>query len=201
MGRILEYTKGKNILLLSNDSLKTLFKIRFPEISEIEITKEYPSTIVVKAKTLPIVAKWQYQDSQTGAPSLGVINQKGLFFAGETSEELFSIERVGEEAFKTKQDKRVISEDALSQILFTRKELETLTSLSISSAKYLEDAQEIHFIAKEGPTFWFLLSIPLEEQIEKFKIVFSEKNFSPSALEKIEYFDLRIKKSVIIKDK
>jgi hypothetical protein len=201
MAQILEYTKGKNIFLLSDNSLTNIFLDRFPEIAEIEISKEYPSTLVVRAKTFPIVAQWKYYDHGIGTDILGGVNQKGVFFDGEMPDNLFLIEEKAQQEYETKKGNRIISEQSLLEILSTRNEIETLTSLKISSAQYLKDAQEIHFYSEENTSFWFLLGVPLTEQLEKLKIVLLEQGYTVEELKKKAYFDLRIKNSFIIKEK
>ncbi len=202
---VLKTLQGENVFLTSKKEITESLSQKFPEIHTIEITKIPPSAIRITVATFPIVAKWEFElaeKSEDLSENLIVfINTLGQVSPTEEGDE--------ETAFHIIEKSKVIPtgfafgtsiypRQNLEKILETKELLEAEIPYSIDLVHVFRDAQEIHFITKDGPEFWMDFATFLEDQIQKIPSALQETDiFAKNIL----YLDLRIPDKIFIKEK
>lgn len=196
MIQMFEYAKGYNILILSTEFLEESFQNRFPELASVEIKKEIPNTLNITTKPDVLSARWIYTHQPSQQQFFGYISEKTLFLR-EGDESLFPIfdihPRPKKIEFYTKLEDGVYVPD----ILRAKQEIENILEITIVSAHYLRDAQEVHFQDENEKLYWLFLGSDIDEQLLKLRL--AKNNYFEAISNSKEYIDLRIGESIIYK--
>lgn len=191
--QMMEFVKKKNILILSGDFLEKQILIRFPELEVISVQKKFPKTLLITAKTDPVVVKLIYSIEENTDQYYGFLSEKGVFFRNG-NEEVFHLFLTDKRTSFISPLEKVLSESEISEILKAKNLLEEVTVRKIVSAELLKKAQEIHFLDDQGVKYWIFLKNDISPQLEKLRLVLMEKNIYETP---ISYIDLRISRKVI----
>lgn len=212
ISRVIESFQGSNIFLVSERNVREEIQTLFPEVSAVELDKDYPDTIRVIVETFPIAARWNFELLPEEIPEpqdedAEVVTEREVFLntvgkmsvvgaEEDTSQHLLIREKVPVLPAPTLTSAQVVSAAMLDEILTAKNRLEETVPFPISSVEFFRDAREVHFIAENGPTFWLDFFAPLEEQIRKIELARQEVNVFETDL---EYLDLRIPGKLIYK--
>ncbi len=195
--QMLDVVKGKNLIILSPEFLEKQIKIRFPEISEVSISKKYPRTLVVEAKIAPVLLKLVYKKKGDDEEFFGYLSKDGTFFQNGDPE-LFTLFEKDPRKEHLSLMEHVFQESEISDILEGKTRLEEVTQRKIVSAELLKNAQEIHYLDEHGVKYWLFLGKDFSEQIEKLARTLQERDVYKTSL---AYIDLRIGRKLIYKPK
>jgi hypothetical protein len=195
ISRVLEYAKSYNLLIFSTDFLKKSLLLRFPELKDVEIKKEYPNTLYVKTTPDTVIIKWVYKIINNEQSYMGYLNSKSLFLE-HGSNIVTTIYDIQPREKKINYYSILEDGDHISNILEAKSFLENIIQRKVVKINYLKDAQEVHFVDEKKVEYWCYLPIDLIVQINKLSKMLSVKNIIKK---KVEYIDLRINNKVIYK--
>jgi hypothetical protein len=193
--QMMESVKNKNLLVLSPEFLEKQLLIRFPELSVVSLRKKYPNSLVLQAKTDPVVLRFEYMLEDSEARYAGYVSERGTFFLNG-DESLFLLSDISPQREHLSALQQVFLDGEVAEILEGKAFLEEVIKRKVVSAELLRDAQEIHFIDDQGVKYWIFLNNDFSLQIEKLKRTLVEHDVYKYP---IEYVDLRIGRKVIYK--
>lgn len=195
ISKVLEYAKSYNLLIFSTDFLKKSLLLRFPELKDVEIKKEYPNTLSVKTTPDNVVIRWVYKLENNEQQYTGYLNSKSLFLEHGLNT-ITTIYDIQPREKKINYYSILEDGDHVSGILEAKSFLENIIQRKVVKINYLKDAQEVHFIDDKNVEYWCYLPVDLSVQLGKLSKMLSVKNILNK---KVEYIDLRINNKVIYK--
>jgi len=196
---------GKNIFITSKEEIIKNLQNYFPEISNIEIEKIFPSKLRISITTFPIVAKWHCSKIEKKILETGEIlenkkeltafvSQAGILNFSDPEEiDPFLIFEKNKCPENFKNGEKIISSEKINNILLIKKNLEEMLGKKIIRAGFFRSAHEIHFFSEDEIEFWFDFSISYESQLQKLQNAL--KNI-PNFLQNVKYLDLRVKNKI-----
>lgn len=191
--------RDQNIIFVSKKAIQTKLLQNHPSIQSLEITKEYPQTLVLTVSTYPISAQLKIK-----------VNKENLLVGGkqETTEQTVFVNQVGMATNGTSEDtnvfliedqdprddfvnegQNVIDQNILQQIHSTRQTLENLLNTTIVKAEYYRNAREVHYITENETEIWIDFATDQNEQIKKLNHVLAETDIFSKPL---DHVDLRV---------
>ena len=190
---------SRRLVLVTRSNVSSLLAEQYPDLKEVTIAKDYPSTLIVSLVLDPVVAHAVVMDDATDAGSGttldAYITSRGLFV-------LSPIPIVTREPLETltltdwvvrPQDRTLVLEPAvLRTIILARDTLRRDFGLSPSRIVYYMRAREFH-IATERGTLWFDLQSELGVQFGRLREFLKTTSFDAVK----EYVDLRIADRVV----
>lgn len=196
MRHIFEYAKGYNIWVVGLDFLEESFLNRFPELSDIEIQKQFPRTLSIKPIPDTPKVRWIYTYAPLEQQLFGYMTEKKLFLP-HGQESLFPVFDIQPRTQKIEFYTSLPDGVFIPEILSAKKEIERITEVSLVSAEYFRDAQEIHLEDENGIKYWIFLGEEISTQTLKLKLFWDHY---PKKVDRVrEYIDLRIGERVIYK--
>lgn len=186
MEKSLDQFLGKNLLFLDLNDISTTINTAFPQLENIEINKNYPSTLEVEFKEYPLTAN--------------IINESN------TLKKTFIVNSIG---FATKEDYedpslpyiRIQSDEPLNpqSIIINPKTLEYISKtvayfeekfgMRVVETLYKPVPREIHLLTEKDFYIWLDIQRPSEDQLKKLKKALVKLDIYN---ENLEYIDLRI---------
>lgn len=198
------YTKkyiGRSILLLSERQVKREMLPLFPQLENIRLEKNFPSTIRFVTTTHPVSFRWGCEESKKEIddegniitnviPRLYYVNRNGaLTLPDESGEEAFLIHEKSPCPKTMNIGKKVIAPEMVAEILVMKELLEEVLQVPIIRSGYYREGREIHMISENETGFWIDFATPAEEQINKLKAALT---LEPKLIEPMDHIDLRI---------
>ena len=183
----------KSILLFNLQTAKEQLLKQFPQISDIKITRQFPSTIYASVLERAPAAAIKASDN-----AWHIVDSAGVVFENSTSSnDLFEI---SSENFSQKVGlgQTAIAKDLLQQIMRVKASIEYDTNIQLAGA-LIKNTQRVDLITKEGWQIYINPQKDLDWQTAKLKAVASDPMFA-SQRKNLSYVDLRFTK-VYVKQK
>ena len=176
----------KNIFFADTDELESKILNSFPELEEIAISKDFPSTLVIEFLEYPLVANI-INESNIIKKSY-IINSIGYAIKENLEDpNLPYIKIKTDEPVNPKE--AVIEKTKLSYIIEAKTYFEDKFGMRVISMEYKPVAREIHLLTERNFNIWLDIQTPYEEQFKKLKKAIVKLNIFK---ENLEYIDLRI---------
>lgn len=179
--------KNKNLLFANKIEMITKIQKTFPEIENIEITKDFPSTILIKFAEYPLVANITNM-ADNGTNKKYLISSIGYAVKeNETDPNLPFIKIKTTEPINA--DGVVISPEKLKYILGAMTYFKEKFGMNILEAEYKVTPREVHLKTEKYFVLWLDIQKPFEDQFKKLKKALVKLDIFK---EPLEYIDLRI---------
>lgn len=179
--------KNKNILFASKAEMIAKIQKTFPEIEDIKISKDFPSTILVKFAEYPLVANITNM-ADNGTNKKYLISSIGYALKeNETDPNLPFIKIKTAEPINT--DGIVIEPEKLKYILDAATYYKEKFGMKVLETEYKVIPREIHLKTEKYFTIWLDIQKPFEDQFKKLKKALVKLDIFN---EPLEYIDLRI---------
>lgn len=212
----LEPLFGEHLFFLSAQEVRDLLEDALPDVAEISMTKEYPSTLVVRISLDPLIAKLSIDipdqsaqvagsGAQTGTgdlapiiPTEDFLTSRGIFVAYPSAQVLSGSGllqlRVVDWGARPEVGKQLVEPAFLDAIRSAEEELRVQFGQVVRSRTVYVRAREFHL---QLPTIalWFDLRSPLTEQLQRYRFFLQ----SVGAQSAKEYVDLRLKDKIVYK--
>lgn len=191
------------LFLVSKAKVNELLK-DFPDITDTEIDKDYPSLLTVSLTLDPLVAKLEIDEPETGtgstpSTSSGMsiyITSKGyaVFSAVSLSNNVLPTLEIRDWGIKPTHHSQLVDEEFLLMLFKARDTLTQEFGMPINRAIIFVRAQEFH-LSGSRLSFWFDVASPLEEQFDRFRSFLSIQPLDGVT----QYVDLRLSDRVVYK--
>lgn len=177
---------GKNILFVDTKELNANILDHFPQLENLEITKDYPNALKISFSEFPMVANVNNE-----APNLKksyIINSIGYAVKEDLkSTALPTITIKSAEPLNTANP--VIEAKKLNYILNTITYFEEKFGMKVKEMLYKPAAHEVHIITEKDFAIWLDIEKPAQDQLKKLKKALVKLNIFNDPL---LYIDLRI---------
>ena len=181
-----ESSIGKSIVMLDNAELEIKIIENFPELEEVIIKKDYPSTITVSFKQYPLVAN-VINESNSVKKSY-VINSIGYAIKEDFANPTLPYIRIKSDE-PMNSDQAVIESSKLKYILDTISYYKDKFGMGVKEVQYKATAREVHILTDKDFYIWLDIQRPSEDQLKKLKKSLVKLDIYN---EPFEYIDLRI---------
>jgi cell division septal protein FtsQ len=189
----LAFLTSKSILLFDLGAAKQELLKQFPEVADIQIKRQFPSTIYAAVlERSPIAA--------LGAPNGNwyIVDDTGIFFKNsQNADGLFKID-AGLSGKTINMGQVAIDKDLLQKILRIKVGIENDANIPLASAT-IKNGERVDFTAAEG---WQIFANPqgdLDWQVAKLQAVAADQAFGAQR-KNLDYVDLRFTR-VYVKQK
>ncbi len=177
---------GKNLIFTDTGNLEEKILKTFPEIQELEVSKNYPQTLEVTFKEYPQVANIINQSSTVKKSY--IINSIGYaVIENFENPNLISIKISTDEPINPKNP--VIEANKLTYLLDTITYFEDKFGMRIIEVQYKKIPREIHLLTEKNFYIWLDIQNSAEDQLKKLKKALVKLDIYNESL---EYIDLRI---------
>ena len=210
LNQILAAEKGKNILLINEDSIiKQIIHVK-PDIKKIEVKKIFPKKIKVEIEKYPIVANLVdivgdknigNAACHKGLKAPGVKQKKFLidsisFLADQNKENptlpyirVGTVNELTSSTFINKDKADFLTPEKLDYILKAINLFKERFGMKVIDASYFDVEREIHLCTEMNFEIWIDMEKDLTSQLEKLKKALPKLDIYHTSL---EYIDLRI---------
>jgi len=179
--------KNKNILFANKAEMIAKIQKTFPEIENVEISKDFPSTILIKFAEYPLVANITNM-AANGTNKKYLISSIGYAIKeNQTDPNLPFIKIKTAEPINT--DGVVIEPEKLKYILDAITYYKEKFGMKVLEAEYKVTAREVHLKTEKYFVIWLDIQNPFENQFKKLKKALVKLDIFN---EPLEYIDLRI---------
>lgn len=177
---------GKNLFFLDLTEIEAQIRESYPEIEEVTLEKNYPSTVEITLTTYPLVAN-VINESSNLKKSL-IINQIGYAVKEDQKSTALPYIRIkSDEPINPKNT--IIEAKKLKYILDTIIYFQDKFGMKIQEVEYKKTAREIHLLTEKNFYIWLDIQVPFENQLKKLKKALVKLDIYN---ENLEYIDLRI---------
>jgi len=177
---------GKNIIFVDKKEVITKILNIFPEIQEIKIIKDHPSTVIIEFSEYPLAANI-INESPSIKKSL-IINSIGYVIKENLENtSLPYINLKSQEPINT--ENPAIEASKLKYILDTITYFEDKFGMRIIEVEYKKTPRELHLLTEKNFSIWLDMQQPSENQLKKLKKSLVKLDIFN---EPLEYIDLRI---------
>lgn len=177
---------GKNIIFVDTKELNANILDHFPQLENLEISKDYPNALKISFSEFPMVANVNNE-----APNLKksyIINSVGYAVKEDLkSTALPTITIKSAEPLNTANP--VIEAKKLNYILNAITYFEEKFGMKVKEMLYKPAAREVHIITEKDFAIWLNIENPAEDQLKKLKKALVKLNIFNDPL---LYIDLRI---------
>lgn len=202
--RVLSPTFGRHLAFLSPYEVSLLLRKEIPDVNTIEVSKEYPSTLIVRITLDTIIARLQIDDPEaledrranTGALAQDYLTDEGMYVTYplvEEEEPLLHI-RLVDWGVRPNPGTKLLSKEFLDRVRATEQALVTQFGQEVRARAVYLRAREYH-ITTDRFTLWFDIASSLEDQLQRYRIFL--RTVGPG--EALHYVDLRLSDRVVYK--
>ncbi len=201
---------GQHLLLLAPEQIRHAVEAAVPDVREVSVTKQYPSTLVLAVTPDPVVARLLIENpgaavgtgavAGSGALSGAVdyLTDEGVYMAylpGQvrTGTGLLDL-HVVDWAVRPESGRPLVQSGLLLAMQRAEEVLEGEFGLAVENRSIFLRAREFH-IRVPGHSLWFDLRSPLDEQFERYRVFL--QHVGVAAVK--EYVDLRIRNMLVYK--
>jgi hypothetical protein len=196
---------GRNMFLLSRNSVITELQAQFPEIEGLTIAKNYPNELSFTISTKPIAFRWACQRMKKELNEQGDIIEKPiseLYYVNmdgrvslptEEEKEAFLIYEKTECPQNIKRRDRIIPAESVVAIFRAKDLLERVLGTTIDRSGYYSDAREIHLITTEETAVWIDFVTPVQDQVAKLAAALE---LEPDLQNPQKHIDLRVSNKI-----
>jgi cell division septal protein FtsQ len=178
--------KGKNILFVSKDEIIEKIQKGYPEIENIKINKDLPSTIIISFSEYPLIANITNISNESNKKF--VINSIGYVVKEDTDDPNLPYIKVKTDA-PLNTESSIIEQDTLDYLLGATSYFEEKFGMQILETEYKVIPREVHLRTEKYFHLWIDIQKPYENQLKKLKKALVKLDIYNSPL---EYIDLRI---------
>jgi len=179
--------KNKNIIFAKKSEMIAKIQRTFPEIENVKISKDLPSTILIKFEEYPIVANITNM-AENGTNKKYLISSIGYAIKeNENDPNLPFIKIKTVKPINT--DGTVIEPEKLKYILNAMTYFKEKFGMKILEAEYKVIPRELHLKTEKYFIIWLDIQKPFEDQFRKLKKALVKLDIFNESL---EYIDLRI---------
>jgi len=182
----LESYKGKNLIFINKDEIIAKIQSSYPEIENIEIDRDLPSTIVISFTEYPLVAN--ITNISNEANKKFIINSIGYVVRENTDDPNLPYIKIKTDS-QLNTASSVIDISCLTYILGAKAYFEEKFGMKIIEVEYKVIPREIHLRTEKYFYIWLDIQTPYEDQLKKLKKALVKLDIYN---EPIEYIDLRI---------
>jgi hypothetical protein len=179
---------GKNMIFLNHADLRAVLTEKMPELRDIEITEDWPRSLMVKAGA----AAPMYNVFNVETTNFSAISEDGIVLAPQSIEGLPVIKIHQRNKPEVLRD-RIFTPEQLQQIHDAEGILDADLQLPIKSVEVLLAANELHLISRGDMAIWLDLSYSIEEQLDKLKT--AEKKIQLYR-DRFDHIDLRLPQQI-----
>ncbi len=199
----------RRMVLVTRGEIRSLLQQRYPDIVNVEIEKDYPSTLKVTVSLEPVVAAIAIEShenelgtesgsvkTQSGSQKYTYITEKGYLVSSPIQLTKEPLETLTMTDWNIRPQERTVLLDPkqMKTIFLARDTLRRDFGLSAKKIIVYLQAQEFH-IKTPKVTLWFDLRGDLPLQFERFRVFLKTLSLDVAK----EYIDLRIMEKVIYK--
>ncbi len=186
--KIVEPLRNRNLFLFSSEDLKNTINQRVDNLSNLQIQRKIPNTLIVKFENFKNVANITNIIGKLEVKKSFIINQNGLLIAEDKiSTILPTISIKNEKAYNI--GDQILKVEELKYILDAKRQFEEKFKIKINEIKYIPKAKEIRFVTEKGYEVWLDIKVTYTEQLMKLKNSIPKIDLYNGSL---EYVDLRI---------
>ena len=187
---VLDTFRGENLLFINDSDVRATLTDMMPELQEIEITEDWPRTLLIRVGT----AKPIYNIFNVESANFSVIAEDGIVISSQAIEGLPTI-KIRQRTEPVQLREALFTPEQLKKINEAEEILEVDLQLPLQAVEVLFAANELHLISQNDMAIWLDLSPAgsIKEQLYKLK----------SADEKIQlhrdsfdHIDLRIPQQI-----
>ena len=178
--------KGKNLLFVSKEKIIEKVQSSYPEIENIRINKDLPSTITISFTEYPLIANITSISNE--ANKKFIINSIGYTVKEDVDDPNLPYIKIKSEA-PLNLETAVIEQDKLSYILESAAYFEEKFGMKIIEIEYQVVPREVHLRTEKYFYIWLDIQKPYETQLKKLKKALVKLNIYDDS---ISYIDLRI---------
>lgn len=172
----------KSILVVDGGQIREDILNTFPEISEVEVGKNFFNTISVQIIERKALALWCENDS------CFLLDEHGVIFEEAPSDSGLIIIKTNQSPNEFIIGETVLSSEKIDKILAIKSKLAETLQVSITTAEVFDERLDVEIT--EGWTIRFNLKGDLDWQVTELKLAL-EKQISPEKRKSLEYIDLR----------
>ncbi|PIZ75258.1 hypothetical protein COY05_04495 [Candidatus Peregrinibacteria bacterium CG_4_10_14_0_2_um_filter_38_24] len=184
--KTLSETIGKNIIILNLQDLELKIANKFPEIKEINLSKNYPQTVEISFAEYPLTANISI--TTDAIKKTYIVNSIG--YAVKENMQLTTlplIKMTAEAQINT--GTPLIEAKKLEYILGTIKYYQDKFGMKILETTYKKNSREIRILTERNFEIWLDIEQPFETQLKKLKKSLVKLDIYKESL---SYIDLRI---------
>jgi hypothetical protein len=193
---------GKHLMLLSSYDVRGLLEDGMPDLHGVDVSKDYPSTLMVRVGLDPIVARLRIagpeevgSTTETGSLT-DYLTDRGMYVSSPRAApggDLLMLTLVDWGA-RPIPGSVLVTPEVLERITLTEKHLQEQFGQAVLERTVFLRAQEYHLRTAQW-TLWFDTQSPIEEQLQRYRIFLREIPHG----EIRSYIDLRLKDRVVYK--
>jgi len=187
----LEEFYGKNLLFLSDASIREKLMSDFPEFRSLKTSEKWPSEMELQI----VVSPPRFNLLNTETANFSVISEDGVILQEEPDENLPTI-KVFQYEKPIQIRTKFLKKDDIEKIIIAEKFLEEEVELPLNATHLLWSAREIHLVSQQEMEIWIDLELPVEEQLQK--LILSQEQIGLYS-KSFEHIDLRIPKQIFWK--
>jgi hypothetical protein len=186
--KIVEPLRNRNLFLFSTDELKNTITERVDNLSNLQVQRKIPNTLIVKFENFKNVANITNIIGKLEVKKSFIINENGLLIAEDKiSTTLPNISIKSEKAYNI--GDQILKVENLKYILEAKKQFEEKFKIKVTETKFLPNPKEVRFVTEKGFEVWLDLLVPYSEQLMKLKNSIPKIDLYSGNL---QYVDLRI---------
>ncbi len=191
---------GKHLMLLSGYDVRQYLEQGMPDLRYFDVSKDYPSTLIVRISLDPLVARLRIlgpeETATSSASGAGVdyLTDQGVYISSPRASPqgnlpLFMLTDWGA---RPSAGAPLIVPDLLSRMAMSEKFLQDQFGQEVSMRTIFLRAQEYHLQTSQW-TLWFDMRSSIEDQFQRYRIFLREVPHE----EVRTYIDLRLKDRVV----
>jgi len=186
LSEAIEIYKNKNILFAKKEDIIAKIQETYPEIEEIKINKDLPSTLIIEFTEYPLAAN--ITNISNNSTKKFIINSIGYSIKENSDDPTLPY-------IKIKTDSPINTENIaldpqkLQYILGAISYFEEKFGMKIIESEYKVISRELHLRTEKYFYIWLDIQKPFEDQLKKLKKALVKLNIYEESL---EYIDLRI---------
>jgi len=178
--------KGKNILFINKQEIQAKVQKKYPEIDSVQVSTDWPKTIVISFSEFPIVANLTNISKESTKKY--IINSVGYVIQKDTDNTSFPYIKIKTDA-PLNPESALIDKNKLEYILGSAKYFTEKFGMKIVEIEYMPIPREVHLRTEKFFYIWLDIQKPYEDQLKKLKKALVKIDIYNELL---EYIDLRI---------
>jgi hypothetical protein len=201
---------NQRLVLVTRGQVASMLQAEYPDIEKVEISKEYPSTLLISVYLEPVLAEVRIDDSQSTEPASGsgavesgsgvglytYVTRQGYFVGSpiRLSGGPYPKLTITDWGIHPQNRTILLSPEFLQNVFLARDTLRRDFGLESQNITVYVRAQEFH-IRTPKTSLWFDVRSPLTVQFQRFREFLKTLSLDQAK----EYIDLRIADKIIYK--
>ena len=178
--------RHKNILFIDEEAIRTIIQDKYPEIENVEISTDLPSTLIISFSQFPSIAN--ITNITDEANKKYIINSIGYVVQEDIENPGLPYIKIRTETPLNTQA-QILDKEKLTYIMDSKNYFEEKFGMNIIEVDYLITPREVHLKTEKHFYIWLDVQKPYEEQLKKLKKALVKLDIYS---EPLQYIDLRI---------